>query len=547
MNSHLPYKMRLLPLYGAGFDNLGPPITIPTPSPGPDELLVRHDAVGLCGSDCHVIHAGENHPSIYREMRAWPVVLGHEVALTVVDVGRNLRGQYRVGQRYVVQADIFVGGVRTAYGYELQGGLAQFNILDRRVLDGDGGCYLLPLKPTTGYAQAALTEPRACVEAAYSIRYRTCWEEGGTVLIAGPGEATGWDEWRPGKIYLSGVSPSLAERLRDRFAGAGVEVREDDGEAVFDDILVLGSDVCTIGAAAPRLAKGGILCVATDKSLDRPVAFDVARLHYDHITLVGTRGTDVRTAYREIRTTLRESGATWVLGASGPSGQMHVVRAIEIGPRPRLVAATNLRSVRIREVAERFGSVAAAKGVELLCLTEQQLGTSAFHQCLWTMTQGRGFDDIVVLAAGAVGTAIDFLAPGGVLNLYAGIPRGTMVPIDFDHIVRRGVRIIGSSGSTIADMQRVLALAERNVISTNRWVAAIGSLDAAADGLRAVSEGRFSGKVVIYPYIPRLPLMSLADLKDVLPDVYAKLTDGRTWTVEAERELLRSTRDSGGT
>jgi threonine dehydrogenase-like Zn-dependent dehydrogenase len=35
----------------------------PLPQPGPDELLVRHDAVGICFSDIKVIRAGENHPA----------------------------------------------------------------------------------------------------------------------------------------------------------------------------------------------------------------------------------------------------------------------------------------------------------------------------------------------------------------------------------------------------------------------------------------------------------------------------------------------------
>ncbi|MBC7237953.1 MAG: alcohol dehydrogenase catalytic domain-containing protein, partial [Chloroflexi bacterium] len=104
----IPERHWLWPLYGAGFENLGlddQPIEAPTPEPGPDELLVRHDAVGLCFSDTKVIHAGETHPRLLgRDMRANPVVLGHEVALTVVQVGENLRDRYHRGDRFIVQA-----------------------------------------------------------------------------------------------------------------------------------------------------------------------------------------------------------------------------------------------------------------------------------------------------------------------------------------------------------------------------------------------------------------------------------------------------------
>ncbi len=35
-------------------------------------------------------------------------------------------------------------------------------MIDQRVLNGDHGNYLIPVKPDTGYAEAALTEPWAC-------------------------------------------------------------------------------------------------------------------------------------------------------------------------------------------------------------------------------------------------------------------------------------------------------------------------------------------------------------------------------------------------
>jgi D-arabinose 1-dehydrogenase-like Zn-dependent alcohol dehydrogenase len=128
------------------------------PQYSPDELLVRHDACGLCFSDVKVIRAGEKHPRIYRDMRANPVVLGHEVTLTVIGVGDNLHDRYRVGDRFIVQADIYVGGLNLAYGYEIQGGLSQYNVIDQRVLNGDDGNYLIPVQPGTGYAESALTE-----------------------------------------------------------------------------------------------------------------------------------------------------------------------------------------------------------------------------------------------------------------------------------------------------------------------------------------------------------------------------------------------------
>jgi hypothetical protein len=85
----------------------------------------------------------------------------------------------------------------------------------------------------------------------------------------------------------------------------------------------------------------------------------------------------------------------------------------------------------------------------------------------------------------------------------------------------------------------MLHQAESGELSPNRSVAAVGSLSAARDGLQAVKDTSFPGKVVIFPNIKEMPLTSLPELKDKLPTVYARLKDGREWTVEAEKEFLR--------
>jgi L-sorbose 1-phosphate reductase len=193
-HAHKPIQgqNKLWPLYGAGIENLGhdrKPIETPMPQFGPDELLVRHDACGLCFSDIKVIAQGQQHPRIFRDIRKEPVVLGHEVSMTVVGVGENLRDQYKIGDRFIVQADIYSRGVNLAYGYMIQGGLSKYAVIDQRILNGDDGNYLLPVQPSTGYAESALTEPWACVIAAYQLEYRTALKTGGTTWIIGTAES----------------------------------------------------------------------------------------------------------------------------------------------------------------------------------------------------------------------------------------------------------------------------------------------------------------------------------------------------------------------
>jgi threonine dehydrogenase-like Zn-dependent dehydrogenase len=155
--------------------------------------------------------------------------------------------------------------------------------------------------------------------------------------------------------------------------------------------------------------------------------------------------------------------------------------------------------------------------------------------------QHSGFDDIVMLVPvpAVIAEAAEHLAPNGVMNVFAGVARGTMATLDLSGTYLQNTRIIGHSASKMSDFELVLEKTNSGELSPNRSVAAIGSLSAARMGLQAVKEATLAGKVVIYPHIKELPLTPLADLKQLLPSVYAKLNDLGEWTNEAEDEFLR--------
>jgi D-arabinose 1-dehydrogenase-like Zn-dependent alcohol dehydrogenase len=547
---------RLWPLYGAGIENLGrdgKPVESPIPQYGPDELLVRHDACGLCFSDIKVISLGQEHPRIFRDIRQDPVVLGHEVSMTVVGVGENLRSQYKVGDRFIIQADIFVGGVGYAYGYMIQGGLSKYAVIDQRILNGDDGNYLIPVQPETGYAESALTEPWACVIAAYQLAYRTALKKGGTTWIIGAagsgGRAytisQGFDEHSaPGRLLLTNVPADFAQWLEERAHRLGVEVTTVSDIAnppieKVDDIVLLGADSDLVEAVSPRLDHFGILAILADVPLTRPVNVDVGRVHYDRWLYVGSTSADIAAAYSDVpaRSRLKPGGRAWFLGAGGPMGRMHVQRAIQLADSPAIIVCTDVSELRLNDLVVSFADEAAAKGIEFICLNptcqDGQAGMSRF--------KAQGFDDIIVLAPipAVISDAATYLAPRGVMNIFAGVGRGTMAKLDLSAVYLQSIRFFGHSASTIADLRLMLHQAEAGALSPNRSVAAIGSLGTARDGLQAVRDATFPGKIVIFPHIKEMPLTALPDLKDKLSSVYANLKDGREWTTEAEREFLR--------
>jgi D-arabinose 1-dehydrogenase-like Zn-dependent alcohol dehydrogenase len=554
-----PEHNRLWPLYGAGFENLGrdgQPIEVSLPAYGPDELLVRHDACGLCFSDIKVINLGDKHPRIFRDIKQDPVVLGHEVTLTVVGVGQNLRSQYHVGDRFIIQADIYVQGVNLAYGYMLQGGLSQYGIIDQRILNGDDGNYLIPVQPSTGYAESALTEPWACVIAAYELKYRTGLKPGGVTWIIGTPSAPAWEYTvsagfdaasHPSRLLLTDVPPTFAGWLKARARELGVEVIEVKDIAApplpdkgVDDIVLLGADPDLIEAVSPRLADFGIMALIAAAPLPRKVSVDVGRIHYNSWVYIGGSGPDIARAYGDVpvRSTLKPGGQAWFVGAGGPMGRMHVQRAIQVADGPATIVCTDVSDLRLEDLCTSFSAEAQARGINFVCLNPMNKESYAAGMAAF---KGHGFDDIVVLAPvpAVMSDAATYLAPKGVMNIFAGVARGTMAGIDLSDAYLKDARVIGHTASSIDDLRLMLHQAESGELSPNRSVAAVGSLGAARDGLQAVKDTSFPGKVVIFPNIKEMPLTSLSELKDKLPTVYAKLKDGREWTVEAEEEFLR--------
>lgn len=556
--SDLPTHNYLWPLYGAGFENLGRdgrPIEVGLPAYGPDELLVRHDACGICFSDIKVINAGEQHPRIFRDMQKEPVVLGHEVSLTVVGVGETLQDQYQVGDRFIVQADIYAGGINYAYGYMIQGGMSQYSVIDRRILNGDDGNYLIPVRPETGYAESALAEPWACVIAAYRLQYRTQLKPGGATWLIGTPQAeadyffsAGFEAHNhPSRLALTAVPEALAARLKVQAGQWSIEVSEIPPEVLynpgaelpaFDDIIILGPDPDVIEAASPRLADFGIVALIAEAPLSRPVQVDIGRVHYNRWTYVGGPGPDISRAYSDhpIQSALKAGGKAWFIGAGGPMGQMHTQLAIRLEAPPATILCTARTAHRLQALEETLGAEARAREISFTCLSLE----SPDYQARVAQIAGTGFDDIMVLAPSteAIAEAAAYLAPGGVMNVFAGLKRGTMVPLDLSDVYRKNIRFIGHTASTIDDLREMLHQTESGQLSPNRSVKAIGSLQAARDGLAAVRDAEFPGKVVVFPQIKDFPLTSLEALKESLPTVYAKLKDGREWTVEAEKAFL---------
>ena len=99
--AHLPKSMPAALLYGIRDIRLE---NIPVPTPGPGEVLLKLEAVGVCGSDVHYYVDGRIGDAIVEA----PIIMGHEFAATIVELGAGVES-LEVGQLVAVEPAINCG------------------------------------------------------------------------------------------------------------------------------------------------------------------------------------------------------------------------------------------------------------------------------------------------------------------------------------------------------------------------------------------------------------------------------------------------------
>ncbi|MDR3750373.1 MAG: galactitol-1-phosphate 5-dehydrogenase [Terracidiphilus sp.] len=159
---------------------------LPTPTPGPDEVLVRVETCGICGSDVHGYDGSSGR-------RIPPVVMGHEAAGTVAALGDGVQG-VRVGNRVTFDSTVYCGKCefcergeinlcddRQVIGvsctdYRRAGAFAEYVAVPKRIL------YSLP--DTITFAEAAMLE--AVSVGLHAVRVAEV-KGGETALVIGAG------------------------------------------------------------------------------------------------------------------------------------------------------------------------------------------------------------------------------------------------------------------------------------------------------------------------------------------------------------------------
>ena len=138
----IPEKMRAMVLEspGAALKLMD----VPVPTPGPDQVLLRVHACGVCRTDLHILDGELQHPKL-------PLILGHQIVGTVAGLGENVR-RFNLGERIGVPWLGYTDGTcqycqrgqenlcdePRFTGYTIDGGFAEYAVADQRY------CFSLP-------------------------------------------------------------------------------------------------------------------------------------------------------------------------------------------------------------------------------------------------------------------------------------------------------------------------------------------------------------------------------------------------------------------
>lgn len=268
---------------------------MPVPEIGPDEILVKVMASGICGSDVM---------EWYRIKRA-PRVLGHEITGIIAKVGDHVK-TYREGDRVFVSHHVPCDNCRycragqhtlcdTLHSTNFHpGGFAEYIRVPK--INVEKGTFTLP--PEMSYEEGVFIEPLACVVRGLRIAN---FAEGKTALVIGSGIsgllhikllralgantiiATDINEYRLKKAKECGADAVL-------HAGDDVpqEVRKLTHGAMVNLAITCTGAPAAVSQAIAAVGRGGTILFFAPTAPDVNIPFPLFELWNRGITMVST-------------------------------------------------------------------------------------------------------------------------------------------------------------------------------------------------------------------------------------------------------------------
>ncbi|QTZ90484.1 zinc-dependent alcohol dehydrogenase family protein [Streptomyces auratus] len=262
--------------------------TVDDPTPGPGEVLVAPAAVGICGTDVHIVQ-GEFAPTPY------PIIPGHEFTGEIVALGAGVSG-LRTGAQVAVDPSLFCGACHYcsighgnlcenwgAIGDTVDGAMAEY------VKVPAANCYRLP--ESVDVAQGTLIEPLSCAVRGFDVLPRRL---GDHYLIYGAGTmglmmlqlAKAAGAASLSVVDINKDRLEIAERLgADATAASASNLDRPQGwETVIDCTGVIP----VIEDGLTRVRRGGTFQQFGVAPSAAKASFSPFRVYNDEITIVGS-------------------------------------------------------------------------------------------------------------------------------------------------------------------------------------------------------------------------------------------------------------------
>jgi len=266
--------------------------SVPDPEVGPDNVLIRVKASGICGTDIHIID-GEFPPTTY------PIIPGHEFGGEVVEVGGNVVG-IAAGDRVGVDPTLNCGACffcqrgqgnlcerwnAVGVGHH-PGGFAEYISVPARTV--------YPLPEGMDFATAALIEPVSCVVRGF---HRLHPKVGDTYLIYGAGPMGLLNAQLArfngaSLVALIDINESRLERARDAFGitVTGTSFADVRGHAPrgFDHVIEATGVTKVAETAIEAVIRCGNLLLFGVCPPGQTAAYDAFKIYNEEISILGT-------------------------------------------------------------------------------------------------------------------------------------------------------------------------------------------------------------------------------------------------------------------
>jgi len=281
---------------------------VPTPRPGPGEVLLKVEACALCGTDQRVL-TGEKHVDV-------PIV-GHEITGRAAALGAGVKGVAE-GRRYIVQTVIGCGRCSmcarhrenlceagfTAMGYQYNGGFAEYMIMPKVAVDQ--GC-LIAIPDDLPAEQGTLIEPLSCCVNGMAYIPMETLEH--VVIFGGGiiGVLNGLVAKARGArcVTIMDVSPERLDLLRrlglpfdnlvnSRQTDPADWVKEHTGGRGVDAVVVAASVKALVTVGMGLLARAGHLSIFAGMPKSDPVdRIDLNAIHYRELNVHGANSSAI--------------------------------------------------------------------------------------------------------------------------------------------------------------------------------------------------------------------------------------------------------------